>query len=84
MTLEFGDFKSNAFDAEACPRSVVETLAPLFLAKLLQRAFVQPVLWRPWGETRGICQESMQAKAKQNPDLKVEQVLCLCEWNPCI
>ncbi|CAK9109341.1 unnamed protein product [Durusdinium trenchii] len=29
---------------DACPRSVVETLAPLFLAKLLQRAFLQPVL----------------------------------------
>ena len=28
---------------EACVRSVVETLGPLFLSKMIQRAFLQPV-----------------------------------------
>eukprot|EP00913_Durusdinium_trenchii_P030818 g28863.t1 len=43
--------------AEACPRSVVDTLAPLFVAKLLQRAFLQPVitllLWKWSKEVNG-------------------------------
>eukprot|EP00913_Durusdinium_trenchii_P030817 g28862.t1 len=42
---------------DACPRSVVETLAPLFLVKMLQRAFLQPVivlfLWKLSTEVNG-------------------------------
>ncbi|CAK9026241.1 Putative leucine-rich repeat receptor-like protein kinase, partial [Durusdinium trenchii] len=47
----------NWWKTEACPRSVVDTLAPLFVAKLLQRAFLQPVitllLWKWSKEVNG-------------------------------
>ncbi|CAK9018032.1 unnamed protein product [Durusdinium trenchii] len=38
------DKQDDWWQKDACVRSVVETLGPLFLSKMIQRAFLQPVL----------------------------------------